>query len=386
VSSDLNYDFFTNPPDGSELGLGWNEVPPTFMGTATSFGQQPQHQGLQDMNYSNMNSQMNSAPPAIPPSTRADLLAASILQNAPNGRSQSVSNEALFRGQEMSLQPSNGHVRTQSISQYTPSRSNPVTREPPREDYMRDTFYTDMVFGSQSVESNAPRQASQIHSKADIRWGSDTGFSVPEGFVAPVQQRKEVAKMDYPFKVMEVAFMDEPSSTDNTRASSPILKREVVVAKKPRFTGKINYDEELDLNLRPRKRRKSSKFHEDDEEDESPGGSAGKQGKKRKSAKANDSPASDQNHKRRKSGAGSAAKATRENLTEDQKRENHIKSEQKRRTLIREGFEDLGELVPGLRGGGFSKSAVLSMSAEWLEDLMQGNEELRQRLNQMQGR
>ena len=111
--------------------------------------------------------------------------------------------------------------------------------------------------------------------------------------------------------------------------------------------------------------------------------------KKRKSLKkgASDSPAPEPElgHKRRKS-TGVAIKPTRENLTEDQKRENHIKSEQKRRTLIREGFEDLGELVPGLRGGGFSKSAVLIMAADWLEDLIQGNEVLQARLDQMEGR
>lgn len=72
-------------------------------------------------------------------------------------------------------------------------------------------------------------------------------------------------------------------------------------------------------------------------------------------------------------------------LNEDQKRENHIKSEQERRTLIRQGFEDLGELMPGLKGGGFSKSAVLMMAADWLEELTHGNEILQRRLDQLGG-
>merc|ERR1711939_1126258 len=100
--------------------------------------------------------------------------------------------------------------------------------------------------------------------------------------------------------------------------------------------------------------------------------------KKRKPGKKGsiESPTPDsESNKRRKSTAAAAAKA-RENLTEDQKR----------RTLIREGFEDLGELVPGLRGGGFSKSAVLIMAADWLEDLIKGNEDLQRRLDQMEGR
>lgn len=84
--------------------------------------------------------------------------------------------------------------------------------------------------------------------------------------------------------------------------------------------------------------------------------------------------------KRRRLGSQSQAKAPRENLSEEQKRENHIKSEQKRRTLIKEGFDDLCELVPSLHGGGFSKSVMLSMAADWLEALISGNQQLREQL------
>lgn len=44
--------------------------------------------------------------------------------------------------------------------------------------------------------------------------------------------------------------------------------------------------------------------------------------------------------------------------------------------MIKEGFDDLGDLVPGLKGGGFSKSTTLAMAAEWLEDLLRGNKTL----------
>lgn len=89
--------------------------------------------------------------------------------------------------------------------------------------------------------------------------------------------------------------------------------------------------------------------------------------------------------KRRKSAVNNS-KLSRENLSEEQKRENHIKSEQKRRTLIKEGFDDLCDLVPGLRGGGFSKSTMLTMAAEWLEDLLKGNEALATQLATLEGR
>ncbi|ORY63989.1 uncharacterized protein BCR38DRAFT_301822, partial [Pseudomassariella vexata] len=62
--------------------------------------------------------------------------------------------------------------------------------------------------------------------------------------------------------------------------------------------------------------------------------------------------------KRRKSNAN-GSKPPRENLSDEQKRQNHILSEQKRRTLIKEGFEDLQEIIPNLKNGGYSKSAML---------------------------
>lgn len=382
-SADLNYDFFTNAPGGTELGLGWDEVPPTFMGTTTSFGQQPQlgSHGLPPMTFGDM-SHMNNVP-TVPPSTSADLMAAAtLMQTAPNGRAHSLNgmgNGVLYRTQSLSMNPSNGLNRTHSISQFPIPRTNSTPQESVLKDnFMRDNFYTDMMFGSSPEESMRPRHLSQVHSKADIRWGSDTGFGAPTGFIPPETQRKEEAKMDYPFKIMEMGFIESPTST---RPSSP-SRAHAASPKKPRFSMNIKYDDESDL--RPRKRRKS-RYQEDDEDDESPASNSKSKGKKRKSTTADDDTLASE-AKRRKSSAAAAVKATRENLTEDQKRENHIKSEQKRRTLIREGFEDLGELVPGLHGGGFSKSAVLIMSADWLEDLIQGNDILRQRLAQLQGR
>jgi hypothetical protein len=81
-----------------------------------------------------------------------------------------------------------------------------------------------------------------------------------------------------------------------------------------------------------------------------------------------------------------SAKTVRENLTKEQKRENHTNFNQDRRTLIRERFEDLEELVLGLKGGGFSKSAVLIMAADRLKELIQENEILQHRLDQLEGR
>ncbi|KAF2404969.1 hypothetical protein EJ06DRAFT_518046 [Trichodelitschia bisporula] len=90
------------------------------------------------------------------------------------------------------------------------------------------------------------------------------------------------------------------------------------------------------------------------------------------------------------SGADSSAaaraakgKAHRENLTEEQKRNNHILSEQKRRNQIKQGFEDLGILVPELRAGGLSKSNMLMEAATFLEKLISRNAQIKARLGGM---
>jgi hypothetical protein len=386
VSSDqFNYDFFSNPPDGSELGLGWEELPPTFMGTTSSFGQQPQpgNHGFSDMSFGNMNSQMHTAP-QIPSSTSADVLAAAtLLQNGPHARSMSIQ-DGMFR--EDIPRPTNGQVRHQSIAQQTPRSQADFQLRLPADEFMRDNFYTDMVFGPQSSSSMRHRGVNQ---KADIRWGSDAGFASAQGFVPPDHQENVVATERLHIKAVEEAFSlnkgsHAPSSADTTRPPSPIGGPSS--HQRTRSIGQKG--EQEDMDSRPRKRRKS-KYQEDaDDDDESPASPTFKPGvKKRKSKKGSEeSPESEQASKRRKSAAAAAAKAVRENLTEEQKRENHIKSEQKRRTLIREGFEDLGELVPGLKGGGFSKSAVLIMAADWLEELIHGNGILQHRLDQLGGR
>ena len=63
-------------------------------------------------------------------------------------------------------------------------------------------------------------------------------------------------------------------------------------------------------------------------------------------------------------------------LTEQEKKSNHIASEQKRRAAIREGFDRLTELVPGLEGQGRSESVVLKKSVDYLREVLQERREL----------
>ncbi|KAG5948250.1 hypothetical protein E4U59_002051 [Claviceps monticola] len=70
----------------------------------------------------------------------------------------------------------------------------------------------------------------------------------------------------------------------------------------------------------------------------------------------------------RDTGAGAEEKPR---LTEVEKKQNHIASEQKRRQAIREGFDRLTFLVPGLEGQGRSEGLVLKRTVEYIRQQMQ---------------
>ncbi|KAF2259548.1 hypothetical protein CC78DRAFT_58027 [Lojkania enalia] len=58
----------------------------------------------------------------------------------------------------------------------------------------------------------------------------------------------------------------------------------------------------------------------------------------------------------------------RPRLTEAQKKENHIRSEQKRREAIREGFDRLANTVPGMEGQGRSEAVVLEATLKLMRE------------------
>jgi hypothetical protein len=115
---------------------------------------------------------------------------------------------------------------------------------------------------------------------------------------------------------------------------------------------------------RPTKKRKKSNRGVDKD-------SSRKNGTSARSAKARKLSVANESSKKKR--AASAQRLQRENLTEAQKRNNHILSEQKRRNLIKRGFDDLHDLVPEIRNGGLSKSSVLMEAANFLEKLIEDN-------------
>ncbi|OZJ05356.1 hypothetical protein BZG36_01531 [Bifiguratus adelaidae] len=76
----------------------------------------------------------------------------------------------------------------------------------------------------------------------------------------------------------------------------------------------------------------------------------------------------------------------KELLTPEEKRINHIVSEQKRREAIRTGYRDLAELIPRLQGEGSSKSSILFKAVDFIKHLEKRNARLRDQLDELHNR
>jgi hypothetical protein len=222
----------------------------------------------------------------------------------------------------------------------------------------------------------------------DFQWGSDASFSDAQGYVP--EPRKESVESMHQTQMKCLECLEVNQSAANSRPASPINGHTT----SSNGDGSVYMKREEESNAPPRKRRKSKNVRgttadvEDDDDDDT---TSSKSGRKRKtkserSASGSEPPSDTTGSGRRRKSGISASKQARENLSEEQKRENHIRSEQKRRTLIKEGFDDLGDLVPGLKGGGFSKSTTLSMAADWLDELLRGNKTLTMQVSALEGR
>lgn len=388
--------------EGLNFSDAWLDLPPQFMGTATSFGQQdgaplaspPAPSAPLDHMDVPRTMQMSQLMPPPPPPPMApsvqsqprqqrhpdDVLnaAATLLQNGSSPRggpgNQLQNNDFAAPRRPIPV----GHLRHQPLEEFKKEgrRSSAAEQSP------HDNTFTDWMWGTQSrqPQRNVPNTA-----PADFQWGSDSNFGPAQGYTPdPNKDSVEAQQKD---QLDCLKCLEFSKSGDNTRHNSPGHDHGPSHAN---HRVALTVKKQEDADAPPRKRRKSKNvkdvgLDEDDEDDDAASTSTTKTARKRKpktegASGLSSSPADNGTNgaggRRRKSAAVNGAKANRENLSEEQKRENHIKSEQKRRTLIKEGFDDLCHIVPGLRGGGFSKSTMLGMTAEWLEDMLKGNQEL----------
>lgn len=303
--------------------------------------QQPQHQYHQ---HHQLQNQQHSA---------------DILNAAAALASRSTLSSSDYSTQRRPIGPPVGHLRHQPLEEFQEDGRRSLLQNP------QESGLADWMHGPQG-RKDPPRQGLQT----ELQWGSDSNFIPAHGYTPDMN--KETVESMHRDQMRILEALEVSKSAASTRPSSPSAAQPT---NHPRQVSK-NEDE-----APPRKRRKSKNTRDGPDYDDDDDTTAGKANRRRKvkteRAASEMSPTSENSGagKRRKSGL-TGAKAPRENLSEAQKRENHIRSEQKRRTLIKEGFDDLCEMVPALASGGFSKSAMLTLAADWLEDLLKGNSAL----------
>ncbi|KAF9964049.1 hypothetical protein BGZ70_007006 [Mortierella alpina] len=89
--------------------------------------------------------------------------------------------------------------------------------------------------------------------------------------------------------------------------------------------------------------------------------------------------------------AGATAATTKrkpykELLTEEEKRANHIASEQKRRNTIRNGFKDMTDIIPDLKDVNSSKSTILFKAVDFIKYLERRNQILQEKAQLLETR
>ncbi|KAF9338692.1 hypothetical protein BGZ91_008172 [Linnemannia elongata] len=79
-------------------------------------------------------------------------------------------------------------------------------------------------------------------------------------------------------------------------------------------------------------------------------------------------------------------KPYKELLTEEEKRANHIASEQKRRNTIRNGFKDMTDIIPDLKDVNSSKSTILFKAVDFIKHLERRNRILQEKATLLESR
>jgi len=415
---DITADQYNMPSFGEGLNFSdtWLDLPPQFMGTATSFGGQQAGQSMASpsalgmpndtMSFHGTASQQQMMPPPphpqqqIPhpqqqhhhhhqlphhthqmqpqqhPHPHSDEVlnaAATLLNNNQPHPHTPTQND---RGPpQRPMGPPVGHLRHQGLEEFQEDGRRSLAPAIKHE----SAFNNDWMI--RSPGQGVCRNGSSL--PTDFQWGSDSNFSMSQRYT-PDANRETVESM-HRDQMKLLDSLEVNKSAASTRPSSPSQAQNQQAANHLRQQGsQARMTEEA--GAPPRKRRKSKANREDgDNEEDEPASAKGSGRRKSKVKKEEDSPSNDAG-KKRKGALNGSAKAARENLSEEQKRENHIRSEQKRRTLIKEGFDDLCELVPALRSGGYSKSTMLNLAATWLEELLADNESLEKQLADLGGK
>ncbi|PWY71658.1 hypothetical protein BO70DRAFT_365061 [Aspergillus heteromorphus CBS 117.55] len=366
-SNHMSSDFWLPGQSNKSLGatdFGWpDDLPPTFEGSTTSLSQPAlSHRGMEKTGMDMM--------------AHSDIFAAAsmLYHNGMNGPDFNPNfGHHSFSAPDIDYNnlrmDSRGKVQLHhNHGPLKQANTSPRARAPVG-------FHTsEMLFDVHEPISPEQQATAKVR---PLHWGSDVSF-MDQGYIAPPDQPNEEDRTKE--LLGHLVCFETQSSTANTRAPSPV-----------RITGSYDgawadadaagqlnslrrgYRESMEEVSQPKKKQRVFVKEEDDE-------NSSDEASRQRLKKPKASSRRLSHDAVRKPRLSQGPKAARENLTEDQKRNNHIISEQKRRNLIKEGFEDLCRLVPGLKGGGFSKSAMLTQAADWLEEILHGNDLLKKQL------
>ena len=272
------------------------------------------------------------------------------------------------------------------------------------------------TFFDSNSDLNGPFQTSRtVQTPQRLQFGSDTRFEGP-GFMAPPEQeteealvRRRIDHLDCLKPVPSPASTHPPSPMTQKRKHSQIQYPDKQASSYNGFSIQNlgppqAFDDFEDPDPRPKRKRKVEiEDFLDDDEDPGPtpkrkrkegiedylddGGSsapARTQSKRSKTSASKISTPIRQSASTSRADSSKQRQASIKNnrqvLSEEQKKTNHILSEQKRRDLIRRGYEGIQVLVPALKNTKTSKGGMLESAANWLDDILSSNDVLRQQL------
>ena len=275
----------------------------------------------------------------------------------------------------------NQYVTVQNNSQFFPTP--PLSTNVPN--FFDNPGFTPIAPNHRSMQT--PRR---------LQFGSDVRFE-GQTFVAPPDQETPETLVKRRMNHLE-CLKPEPSPA-STHPSSPILQKKnrnpttyTTSHQEPSIIVGHKNDNDHDQmksetpEPKPRKRRKTDP--DSDPDFEAPQKPSRQLSKRTKSSSAKKAPAPLGKSSRENSASQSrpsSVKSSRQHLTEEQKKSNHIISEQKRRDLIKQGYEGIREMVPALKDVKYSKGVMLEFAADWLEDIVKSNKDLRHQLASIKG-
>ncbi|KAL8944246.1 MAG: hypothetical protein Q9216_000541 [Gyalolechia sp. 2 TL-2023] len=216
----------------------------------------------------------------------------------------------------------------------------------------------------------------EFEASSAFMWGSDPQFT-KHRFITPANQRTEES---FAITILnQIQCLNPQGSVDTTRASSPFTDGQQNLSLKSM--------DSIDLATRtlqtkniikpsPKRERLSMAQEEEDLLFE---GSTSPPKKKRvalpvkKRGRPKVQKLDGQAVRR---GQHSKKKHAREKLTDEEKRSNHVNSEQKRRNEQNEHWDDLSKFVPGIEDCNRTKCDRITYSNRWLQRLLEDNERM----------